>query len=72
MLVNVTSSEIAIGIDAAVAQKWPVGSLRVESAEIGFDNQNFFLIDGAFLQDHSRWISHETLAPELDAVATFW
>ena len=69
MLVDQPFGEIAIGVDAAVAEEGPVGAGLVDFAEVEFDDEGFVFFDAGFGEDFAGGAGDEALAPELDAVA---
>ena len=43
MSVDEAFGEVAVGVDAAVAEEGPVGSGLVDFAEVEFDDESFFI-----------------------------
>jgi len=62
-----------IGVDAAVAQKWPVTAGFFALGGVALDDQNFLFIVGGFGEDAAEGIGDEGVSPELETgVAFFW
>src|SRR5215831_13550150 len=55
-----------VGVDAAIAQEWPVAAHFLHLAHIAFDDENLFAIMGAFGEDAPERIAHERRAPEFE------
>jgi len=62
--------DACIGIDSAVAQKWPVRTLFVNASPIYVGGHNFFAIDGTFRKDFAVRSGHKALTPEFNAIPT--
>src|SRR5262249_14903605 len=62
--------DACIGIDSAVAQKWPVRALFVNASPIDLRGQNFFAIDRPFCNDFAVRPAHKTLPPKFNAIPT--
>src|ERR1043165_9855294 len=58
----------AVGIDATIAQKWPVRAAEFDLGEIAIDDHHLFLVDRRALDDLAVGRCDERLAPEDDAV----
>src|SRR5262249_16235491 len=68
-LVDQAFGEVAVGVDAAVAEEGPMGSGLVDFAEVEFDKEGFFIFGAGFGQDFAGGAGNKALAPELDAIA---
>src|SRR5712691_1525467 len=55
-----------IGIDATVAEKWPVLPRLIDLAQVAFDHQHLILIRRSFGNYASEGIGDERLAPEVE------
>src|SRR5213593_4816 len=62
--------DACIGIDSAVAQKWPVRTLFVNASPIYVRGHNFFAIDRPFCNDFAVRPAHKALTPKFNAVPT--
>src|SRR5262249_19341919 len=62
--------DACIGIDSAVAQKWPVRTLFVNASPIYVRGHNFFAIDRPFCKDFAVRSAHKALTPKFNAVST--
>ena len=58
-----------VGVDAAVAEKWPVAAGIFEQAQIDFGDQDLFLVVGGFGDDAAEGVGDERSAPELQSRA---
>src|SRR6185369_17602759 len=68
------SSDVAIedrrvGIDATVAEEWPVAACFLDQLSIAFRDEHFRLCP-AFDKNSPEWIGNERVAKEFDAVGT--
>src|SRR5207344_1721739 len=61
--------EIAVSVDPAVAQKWPVSAGHINFGEVDGMKQNFLLIHAGFRENLAAGPRNETLSPEFQAVA---
>src|SRR5688572_5090583 len=68
ILVDQTLREIAVGIDAPVAEEWPVRARDVDFAEIERHEEVLFFLHAGLGDDLPGRARDETLPPELDAV----
>src|SRR5690348_11390242 len=66
-LVDVAFEQIAIGVDAAVAQEWPDATDVFAALQVDLGEQDFRGLDAGFGEDLALRTSDETRAPELDA-----
>ena len=66
-LIQQPLGKAAIGIDAAVAKKGPVGAGDVDFLEIYQDDEDFVAVGTGFGQDLAGSASDEALAPKLDS-----
>src|SRR5687767_8154648 len=62
--------QIAVGIDASVAQKRPMGARDIHFAEVQGNEKVFLFVHTGFGDDLSRRAGNKALAPEFNAVAT--
>ena len=60
--------EIAVGVDAAIAQKRPVSAAEFHPREITIRHQHLFAIDRPAGHDRSVRGGDERLTPELDPI----
>src|SRR5436190_1229285 len=65
-LVDRAPSDVAEGIDATIAQEWPVAAHVFHPPPVAFDDQQFFRFVAGLLQYHAERIRHERPAPELE------
>src|SRR6266571_7473846 len=68
--VEQSAIEPGVGINAPVAQEWPVRPMLVDAAPIDVGQQNFFCIARSFGNDFAVRPANEALPPELNASAT--
>ena len=66
-LINQPFGQIAVGIDAPVAQEGPVRPGEVDFSQIDGHDQNFFLIDGGPGENFAGGAGHKTLPPEFES-----
>src|ERR1700674_46160 len=58
-----------VGVDAAVAQEWPVGSRFVHPVPFDLGHDGLFAVHARLRDDFAAGRHYKTLAPELDPVA---
>src|SRR6187549_2626525 len=59
--------DVAIRVDAAVAQERPVAAHVLGAGGVAFGNHDFVLVVLAFRPDYAERVADERRAPELDA-----
>src|SRR5262245_31294859 len=67
--INQPPRQVAIGVDAAVAQERPVRARDVNLREIDGDGENLLLIGARLAENLAAGAGHEALSPELEAIA---
>src|SRR5437667_1389171 len=60
--------ESAVGIDAAVTQKWPMRPMLVYPDPFHIGDHNLFFVDGTFCNDLAVRSANKTLPPKFDSV----
>src|SRR6516162_1667562 len=71
-LIDKTLFDLAVRIDSAISQKWPMRPMLVDASPIDFRCYNLFFIDRAFGDDFAIRPAHKTLAPKFNAISTGW
>src|SRR5262245_11522060 len=66
--IDQTSIDLAVGIDSAVAQKWPMSPLLVDPGPVDLCRHNLFLVDRTFTNDFAVRSAHEALPPKFNAI----
>src|SRR5206468_4483555 len=61
-------AQSAVGIDAAVTQKWPMRPMLVYPAPFHIGDHNLFFVDGTFCNDLAVRSANKTLPPKFDSV----
>ena len=61
--INQPPGQIAIGIDAAVAQKWPMRAGRIHFAEVQWNDQDFFFVRHSLWRGFRRRCRRQNFAP---------
>ena len=67
-LIHQSLRQIAVGVDAAVAEERPVGARDIDGGEVDFVDEDFLFLEAGLGDDLARRVGDEALAPELDAV----
>ena len=67
--VDETTGQVAVRVDAAVAEKRPVRARRLDGREVARDHQHLLAVRARARNDTSRRVGDEALPPELDARA---
>src|SRR5690242_1327238 len=63
--IEVPAREVAVGVDAAVAQERPVGPAHVDLGEIAYRGQHL-LVGATFDEQTTAGVGDEAAAPELE------
>ena len=66
MLINEPPRQIAVSVDAAVAQERPMRAGDVHFAQVDRHEQNLFLVDAGFGDDLAGSAGDKALAPEFN------
>src|SRR4029077_20173040 len=56
-----------VRVDAAVTKKGPVAASLFRNPRVAFDDEDFFLVGGAFPEDAAERIGDEGVSPEFQA-----
>ena len=57
----------AVGVDATIAEEWPVATSIFAFCGIAFDDQDLFLVLGSFGGDLAKGVGDERISPEFEA-----
>ncbi len=69
--INQPLRDVAVGINAPVAQEWPVRAGLIHMREVNGRYENLFRIHARLRDDFSRRARDKALPPELDAIAAY-
>ncbi len=69
-LIKQTLLDPSVGVDAAVAQEWPMGAVFIDALPFDIGEDGFFAVDARLSENLAARRDDEALAPELDAIAT--
>src|SRR5271166_6248105 len=67
--VNQPAANRCVGVDAPVAQEWPVAPNLFERLQVDVSDQNLFAIVRALRQHASEWIAKERPAPKFQPLS---
>src|SRR5690606_7964665 len=66
--VDEAAREVAVGVDAAVAEERPLGAEHVDAREVQLDREDGLFVGRGAGDDAAVGAGDEALAPEVDAV----
>src|SRR5262245_45910509 len=58
-----------VGIDSAIAQKWPMRALLINARPFHFGRDNLFAINRTFSDDFAVRPAHKALTPKFNSIA---
>src|SRR5882672_7584258 len=64
-----TIGDGGVGVDAAVAEEWPVAADVFEGLQVDVAHEDFFAVVRGFGQDAAKGIAEEGCAPEFESLA---
>src|SRR6185312_16101925 len=70
--VDKTFRQVAIGVNSAVPQKWPVRARDVDFAQIHLRQQNLLLLRARLRQNLAAGARDKALSPKLEPVSADW
>src|SRR5438270_1818666 len=60
----------SVGIDAPIAQEWPMGTMFIHPFPFNIGSYDFFTINRALRKNFAAWRADETLPPEFNPVTS--